>query len=373
MPVTREEFANLTGENAFSLRRATELAELVYEGMRNIYGDTRDMKIIRRVERELYLSELFNMAHQLLALSDLSFDLKERNIPYFLVGGSASSLLLFLLGVSFANPLPPHYICPNCKSLIWDDSRKSGFDLPKRVCECGRGYNGDGHNLPYEVFWGDDMDVNRFLERKDIVSLVLPYDAHQYVFEYMLGHPLMHQYALTFPPEDGLFRLIKGQITINFSTKLPPENPSWFETLPQPQMNQAVLERLRSMEELRPVYDFGFTPDSFSESIASLGLYYCGLLPDDALWLRERPSGLAIEEVPLYVDDVFHYYADFVTGGDALWKAKEAIYVSRYTRHVSDFLFDALERYSPEFPKAHAVEQLIALAKGAPEFSTILA
>ena len=43
-------------------------------------------------------------------------------------------------GITEVNPLPPHYLCPNCKHLEWGDKElyDCGVDMPDKVCpECG--------------------------------------------------------------------------------------------------------------------------------------------------------------------------------------------------------------------------------------------
>ena len=84
-------------------------------------------------------------------------------------GSVGSSFAATMSGITEVNPLPAHYLCPNCKNLEWDDTGEydCGVDMPDKVCPvCGTPYNKEGFTIPFETFLGfeankePDIDLN---------------------------------------------------------------------------------------------------------------------------------------------------------------------------------------------------------------------
>ncbi len=82
----------------------------------------------------------------------------------FLVGSRGSvgsSLAAKMSGITEVNPLPPHYLCPECKNLEWGDVNEydCGVDMPAKKCpECGTEFDREGFNIPFETFLGFEAD-----------------------------------------------------------------------------------------------------------------------------------------------------------------------------------------------------------------------
>ncbi|MBO4358725.1 MAG: PHP domain-containing protein, partial [Erysipelotrichaceae bacterium] len=95
------------------------LREFVYYNAHRIYGDVLDDFIEKRLETELnaIIGNGYGVIYFVCHLM-----VKRSNDDGYIVGSRGSvgsSLVATLSNITEVNPLPPHYICPNCHKLIW--------------------------------------------------------------------------------------------------------------------------------------------------------------------------------------------------------------------------------------------------------------
>lgn len=122
-----------------------------HQKLRTHYGNQLPVEILNR-----YLSEFAEFQETdiivyfdfLSKMKSIANDMGEH---IRVKGGIGASFIAYVLGATEINPLKPHYFCPHCLKIEFDETVFCGWDLPKRFCTCGSELQRDGHNLPFET------------------------------------------------------------------------------------------------------------------------------------------------------------------------------------------------------------------------------
>lgn len=364
------------GQQMVCLDLEAELSNRIYKAMYSRYSELPDEPIVRRVERELFFMELFEMSHEFLVFHDFALFLRGRHIPYWLNGATSSSFLLFLLGISSANPLPPHYLCPHCKSLIWDDSCKDGFDLPERECECGP-YERDGHDIRMESYWGLELEKERLKDSQHDLNIMIPMSAHQEMYDFLTRHPLLQgeEFRQIIVPTYKKFNARHISVSA-VETFFPGRSEPWFRPLCADNVKKSALEYVKADEQLSCIADAGYPQDALSTFYGALKVH--GLC-HDSIWSENGEYLVAdkaadIEELPAYYDDFYEILERHFPMREA-WKEVERMHWGKGLTESAAVLsnFNWMEDYTSKirymFSKAHNVEWLIAKCKGGKAFT----
>ncbi|MBP3265527.1 MAG: PolC-type DNA polymerase III [Clostridiales bacterium] len=170
-------------------RAASDVRDIAYTRANKLY---RHNGVLDPVVKERLDSELNSIIGNGFAIMYyIAYRLvKNSNNEGFIVGSRGSvgsSFTATMLGISEVNPLVPHYRCPKCNYVEFNNTGEygSGYDLPEKNCpECGANMHRDGQDIPFATFlgfYGDkqpDIDLN--------FSSLNQASAHKYV-DYLFG------------------------------------------------------------------------------------------------------------------------------------------------------------------------------------------
>jgi len=131
-------------------------------------------------------------------------------------GSVGSSLVAKLMNITEVNPLPPHYICEECKhfELFENMPINSGFDLPDKKCpDCGNDFKKDGQKIPFEIFLGFDGDKIPDIDLNfsaDIIPKI-----REYAAEIFGENHVLHAGTLKTLSHKKAYKLVKTYIKKN--------------------------------------------------------------------------------------------------------------------------------------------------------------
>lgn len=341
----------------------------IKSALRTRYGPAPDPAITERVQEEWAAMEAAEDIGEVATLYELALWLKERREPYWMRGTPGSSLILYLLGVTAGNPLPPHYCCPRCHAVNWISGYRDGFDLPPERCENdGILLCGDGHDIPWQTHWGYGKEPAYEVDVPE--TLLEPLGA------FFQGHWLGRLrpgtgFARRHADPDADPRFMKfSRLSINCVLDPGRISPDFYDIAPDafciPDAAKVLRSNLDAMDGL--VADLRSRPvSSFADIIAKYGLAHStGAWDSDARFMVDR-LGYGLSDLIAYRDDVFSYLMSHGFPEEDAWNGMERVRLGHGLPAVTGEMSLARDKWEVDrckrvkylFPKAHAVEHVL--------------
>lgn len=128
-----------------------EIWDKAYKRIFELYGNVPDLRIISRFYSEKQAFMQYEIGKYFYDLFRLRAEVKQADDRMVVKAPIASCFVAYLLGATDENPLPAHYYCPKCKTVLWMEGW-CVFDLRDRFCACGERMKPDGYDIPFETY-----------------------------------------------------------------------------------------------------------------------------------------------------------------------------------------------------------------------------
>ncbi len=370
-------------KGVFAMKK--ELWKKAFDAMHERYGNPAPIEIMNRILTEQAEMQHTDMIVYFDLLSTLAREAKKRNEHILVRGGAGASLIAYLLGATEINPLKPHYHCPDCGTVVFDNHSSDGWDLPHKQCSCGKPMISDGHNIPFETYrhvvhrntsfdvsmspnflqaaksiikdYFKDCDVNATeREQNRIITYTVTSDKSVCAFTFLADTEFEKYQALEHATATVFER-------VNFS------------------QNEVLTEFRRGNTDGIPEFRTSFykdmveevSPESFHDLIQIAGLSHgTGVWFDNAKELINQ--GIPVRNVIAYRDDVFnhiekHMLHKGIANTGYAYKITEDTRRGIYARggvsdemrkqlkhiEIEDWFIDSIGKIQYLFPKAHGV------------------
>ena len=350
-----------------------KLRQIIENALYQKYGDKPDELIKKRILDEWAAMERSDTVLDVAALYELVIWLKKNHHPYWMRGCAGSSLILYLLGITFGNPLPPHYHCPVCHSVQWKTDYLDGFDLPKKkTCEQDKAtLIPDGHNVPWQTLWG-------YGEHIPVFDIDLPKNLRDDFLVILKNHWLRKKESDdAFSPKMESEKLSASLSNLNLMFRL--DCSSIHKTFHNKTVDASCVKiSLSAWQTLLDYYD-GYNEQSilgtntFADLITFSGIIHATGAWDDEAVFMNRYLDYAPSELIAFRDDIFHYLIahgflekDAWRGMNYVRKGLDLPVITEEMKHSRDkWVMDRCKRIEYLFPKAHAVENIMFRLKAA--------
>lgn len=128
-----------------------EIWDKAYKSIFELYGDMPDLRIVSRFYSEKQALMQYEVGKYFYDFAKLRRGAEEAGERLIVKAPVASCFVAYLLRAIDENPLPAHYYCPKCKTVLWMEGR-CVFDMRDRFCSCGGRMKPEGFDIPFETY-----------------------------------------------------------------------------------------------------------------------------------------------------------------------------------------------------------------------------
>jgi len=317
----------------------TEFKDKAYAGLTEKYSWPPDLRVMNRFLSELqYMNRNDRWIRVILWLCRIRAAADEKG-EHIRVNGSlgGSSFLMYVMGITEIDTLPPNYHCPDCRKIEFSDKARCGWDLPPKKCSCGREFVRGGLGTPllsaaelfsrYPYF---DLNVSeKFFDaareiiaseladektavlvrekgRRSVMFVLLPEDspASGQELPYEENRKKFSSYPRVMihcTPEFDKYRLLEETTNTSMS-RIPFASAELFEQFLHGNRDGIGEFRASFYSDMMEISE----PDSIFQLIQLTGLSHgTGVWTDNAENLLRE--GKSLSEVIVYQEDVFDY------------------------------------------------------------------
>lgn len=344
------------------------------------YGNQPDKLIVTRVETEWDQLVKRKQVLDIAALYEFCMYCKRICKPYLLRGKVGGSLILYLLGITSGNPLPPHLYCPQCHKVIWQPEYYDGFDIKNRTCPNDSAVmSGDGHDISWHMFWTiDDLGF------KPDIDLWTWYADGEGFYAFLKDHwlrkpakqgkykqEILCRKEMAYPRKHALAWMTLSGLTFNYFHKRKHKMDhykNYWQSVDKEQV-QSVVDNWRwairsaNLNRVAPPLP---KPKNFSELLAVFGLAhaYDGWGEETANLLASKQ--VALPEMICFRDDVYQYLLkQGFTEKDArhcmedVRKGKHFSKSQIFREGIKEWFFNYCNTVLYLWPKSDAIEKAI--------------
>lgn len=350
-----------------------ELYMLIDNALYKQYGGNISVTIMQRFKEEWAAIEAKDVFLEIGILYELVMWLKEKEYPYRMRYSAGASFILYLLGITMGNPLPPHSYCSKCREIQWKPLCKDGFDLQylesqndsekQRCCHNdGTSLIYDGHDIPWQTLWGYGDSYLR-------LHVELLKNCYEEVRTWFLSHWLVKS-----PVQDVTLKVCDGYEDVWKQVGIGRVHCTFLLESERIGRNGAIVRDKKILQEWRSliadevVEDTNLPiPHTFSDLLAILGMLHGNGTLDESVIYMVETMGYSPSDMIVFRDDVYRYLRSYDWSEKNAWKGMERVRKGKGLQNVTQemkaapdkWVLDRCKRVMYLPAKADIVERLL--------------